>query len=154
MIAPGMPGYKAHMVGALVLTGGAVAATTWLGLYRPNLETMLGIGVTALLGGLFPDVDTDSKGRRLFYSAALVVDAYLIVREHYRQAAILGFFALLPAVDGHRGWTHTWWAALLVPSPILWAPVVVLHQPWQTLAPYYLAGVVGYLSHLLLDRTG
>jgi len=154
MLAPGMPGYKAHMTGALALTGAAVAATIWLGLYRPNLETMLGIGVAAVLGGLFPDVDTDSKGRRLFYSAALVADAYLFLREHYRQAAILGLFGLLPAVDGHRGWTHTWWAALLVPSPILWAPMTLLHQPWQPLAPYYLAAVVGYLSHLLLDRTG
>jgi membrane-bound metal-dependent hydrolase YbcI (DUF457 family) len=141
------------MAGALVLTGAAVAGAAWLGAYRPNLETMLGLGVAALLGGLFPDVDTDSKGRRLFYGAALVADAYLILRHLYRQSAILGFFALLPAIDGHRGWTHTLWAALLVPSPILWAPVFLLHQPWPVAAPYYLAAVVGYLSHLLLDRT-
>lgn len=151
MIAPAMPGYKTHIVGAAAVTGAAVAGTSWLGLYRPDLEAMLGLGVLGILGGLFPDVDTDSKGRRLFYGLAVVADAILILRRDYRQAALLGFFALLPAIDGHRGWTHAWWAALLIPSPILLAPVYLLHAPWQALLPYYLAGVLGYVSHLLLD---
>jgi membrane-bound metal-dependent hydrolase YbcI (DUF457 family) len=146
-----MPGYKTHMAGAAALTGAAVAGTSWLGLYRPDLETMLGLGVLSVLGGLFPDVDTDSKGRRLFYGLAVIADAVLILRLYYRQAALLGFFALLPAIDGHRGWTHSWWAALVVPSPILLAPVYLLHQPWPAMIPYYLAGVLGYFSHLLLD---
>lgn len=146
-----MPGFKTHIAGAVAVTGAAVAATSWLGFYRPGVETMLALGVLAVLGGLFPDVDTDSKGRRLFYGLAVVADAVLILRQQYRQAALLGFFALLPAIDGHRGWTHSWWAALLVPSPILLAPVFLLHQPWPALLPYYLACVLGYFSHLLLD---
>lgn len=148
-----MPGYKTHIAGALMLTGAALAGASWLALYRPGAETMLGLAFMALLGGLFPDVDTDSKGRRLFYGAALVADAILMLRHHYRQAAILGFCALLPAIDAHRGWTHTWWAALLVPCPILLVPVFLLHQPWQPMTPYYLAAVLGYFSHLILDRT-
>ena len=98
-----MPGYKAHIAGSLALTGVAVAGTSWLGVYQPGFETMLGLGLLSLLGGLFPDVDTDSKGRRLFYGAALLADGILMVRQQYRHAAILGFCALLPAVDGHRG---------------------------------------------------
>ena len=141
------------MAGSLILTGSVAAGAFWLGLFRPPPETMAGLGLMALLGGLFPDVDTDSKGRRLFYGAALLADAALILRQQYRYAAILGFCALLPAVDGHRGWTHAWWAALLVPSPILLLPISLFHQPWQALAPYYLAAVLGYFSHLLLDRT-
>lgn len=146
-----MPGYKTHIVGALATCGAAVAGTSWLGLYRPGPEAMAGLGVLAVLGGLFPDVDTDSKGRRLFYGLAVLADAALILRQAYRQAALLGFFALLPAIDGHRGWTHAWWAALLVPSPVLLAPVFLYHQPWPVLVPYYLACVLGYISHLLLD---
>lgn len=147
-----MPGYKTHLVGAAAVAGSAVAAASWLGLYRPGPEATVGMGVLAMLGGLFPDVDTDSKGRRLFYGLAVIADAALILRQFYRYAAILGFFALLPAIGGHRGWTHTWWAALLVPSPILLAPVLLLHLPWPVLLPFYLAGVLGYASHLLLDR--
>jgi membrane-bound metal-dependent hydrolase YbcI (DUF457 family) len=147
-----MPGYKAHIVGAAAVTGGALAVTSWLGAYRPGFETMVCLGLFSVLGGLFPDVDTDSKGRRIFYGAALVVDAFLIFREQYRYAAVLGFCALLPAIGSHRGWTHSWWAALLIPSSVLLAPMLLLGLPWKPFLPYYVATVLGYFSHLLLDR--
>ena len=148
-----MPGYKAHMTGAALVASAAIGAATWLGIYRPGLETILALGALAVLGGLFPDVDTDSKGRRLFYGLAVVADAILILRHDYRTSALLGFFALLPAIDGHRGWTHSWWAALVVPCPLLLVPAYLLHQPWQPMLPYYFAFVLGYFSHLLLDAT-
>ncbi|EFL49727.1 membrane-bound metal-dependent hydrolase [Solidesulfovibrio fructosivorans JJ]] len=147
-----MPGYKTHMAGAAVVTGAAVAGAWWLGVYRPGYETMAGLGFFAILGGLFPDVDTDSTGRRFFYGAALLADAILIVRQQYRYAAVLGFCGLLPAIGSHRGWTHTWWAALLVPCTILLGPMLLLGMPWRPFLPYYIAAVLGYFSHLLLDR--
>lgn len=147
-----MPGYKTHVVGAVAVTAVAVAGVWWLGVYRPSLETIACMGIFAVLGGLFPDVDTNSKGQHLFYGAAIVVDAYLIFREHYRYAAVLGFFSMLPAVSPHRGWTHTWWAALLVPVGVLLGPMFLLGMPWQPFVPFYLATVLGYFSHLMLDR--
>ena len=59
---------------------------------------------------------------------------------------------LLPAIDGDRGWTHTWWAMLLVPLPLLLAPVLLYGWAWQEAAPWYAAAALGYFSHLLLDR--
>ncbi|WP_428567832.1 MAG: metal-dependent hydrolase [Solidesulfovibrio sp. DCME] len=147
-----MPGFKTHMVGAVAVSAAALGATIWLGLYQPNFETMICLGLFSILGGLFPDVDTDSKGRRFFYGAALVVDAILIFRQQYRYASVLGFCALLPAIGSHRGWTHSWWAALLIPSSVLLAPMLLLGLPWKPFFPYYLATVLGYFSHLLLDR--
>ena len=147
-----MPGYKTHMAGAAAIAGGALAVTSWLGIYRPGLEAAVCLCFFSVLGGLFPDVDTDSKGRRLFYGAAMVVDAFLIYRQQYRYAAILGFCALLPAIGSHRGWTHTWWAGLLVPCSVLAAPAFLLGLPWKPFLPYYVATVLGYFSHLLLDR--
>ena len=146
-----MPGFKTHMVGAAAVTAVAVGATSWFGIYRPGLEVSVCLCLFSILGGLFPDVDTDSMGRRFFYGVALVVDAVLIFREHYRYAAVLGFCALLPAVGSHRGWTHTWWAALLLPCLVLIGPKFLLGMPWQPFVPYYLATVLGYFSHLLLD---
>jgi len=146
-----MPGYKMHMAGATAVTGVAVAATSWFGIYRPGFETAICLCLFSILGGLFPDVDTDSKGRRIFYGAAMLVDAFLIYRQQYRYAAILGFCALLPAIGSHRGWTHTWWAGLLIPCSVLVAPMVLLGLPWKPFIPYYLATVLGYFSHLLLD---
>jgi len=148
-----MPGYKGHIAGALSATGAALGGAWWLGLYRPGPQVMLMLAFLAVLGALFPDVDTSSKGRRLYYSAAAVADAALIAVKQYKMAAVLGFCAILPAVGGHRGWTHTWWAGVVVPSAALLGAVTFLDVPWQTLAPYYLAGVLGYYSHLVLDGT-
>jgi len=125
----------------------------WLRLYRPQPSVMLTLAALAVLGALFPDVDTNSKGRHLYYGAAAVADAALILLKHYRMAAFLGFCAILAAVGSHRGWTHTWWAGLIVPSAALLGSVTFLDMPWQALMPYYLAVVLGYYSHLVLDGT-
>jgi membrane-bound metal-dependent hydrolase YbcI (DUF457 family) len=148
-----MPGYKAHIAGAVILTGGALAGAFWLGVYRPRPGIMAGLAGLAVLGALFPDVDTNSKGRHLYYGAALVADVAFILKQQYRYAAILGLCALLPAIGAHRGWTHTWWAGLVIPSPVLLVPFVLLQLPWPVLLPFYLAAVLGYYSHLLLDGT-
>lgn len=148
-----MPGFKGHVAGALAAAGGALGGAWWLGLYRPEPKVMAMLAALTVLGALFPDVDTNSKGRHLYYGVALLADAVLILKEQYRYAALLGFCAILPAVGSHRGWTHTWWAGLIIPSPIIIAPMMLMGMGWQTLLPYYLAAVLGYYSHLLLDGT-
>jgi membrane-bound metal-dependent hydrolase YbcI (DUF457 family) len=108
--------------------------------------------VLALLFGLWPDVDTTSKGQQVFYSIFFVTDVFLIVTEQFQAAAYLGLVALLPVLSRHRGWTHTWWAMLLIPSPLLILPY--LHVPGRPFVglPFYGAAVIGYLSHLVVDR--
>lgn len=104
-----------------------------------------------LMFGLWPDVDTNSVGQNLFYTIFFVADIVLISTKHFEEAAYLGLFAILPILGKHRGWTHTWWAMLLVPSPLLLLPY--LHFPERALAglPFYGAAVVGYFSHLFMD---
>lgn len=147
-----MPGYKGHLVGGLFFAVmGLVGAVmlSWLTFSPLLFAALMGF---CLLGGLFPDVDTDSKGQRLYYGVFSMVDLGLIIREQYMWAAWLGFFAMLPAIGSHRGWTHTWWAMLLVPVPILVVPLVASNtEDWQLFLPFYIAFVVGYFSHLLLD---
>ncbi|MFC1854085.1 metal-dependent hydrolase [candidate division CSSED10-310 bacterium] len=148
-----MPGYKGHIGGGVV--SGVVIAVVLVGLsiIRPDHLTLLFLGVVTLLGALFPDVDTDSKAQNLFYSCVLIVDLILMLKGLFRSAAMLGFVALLPAIGHHRGWTHTWWAMLLVPAPIIVLPLLVWGELEYGFIPYYLAAVTGYLSHLVLDRT-
>ena len=147
-----MPGYKAHMAGGLVLGGGCLGAAVWFDVARPDLQTGAALLTIALLAALFPDTDTDSKGQNLFYGCLVVLDLALMIEGHFKWAAILGFCALLPAIGHHRGWTHTWWAMLLIPLPILVLPVVFYDSSPRHLLPFYIAGVVGYFSHLALDR--
>ncbi len=129
-----------------------ISAATALDLYKPTLIGLIGLCCLVLIGALFPDVDTDSKGQGLMYSILAIIDIVLIVKGLYRWAAIVGFCALLPALGHHRGWTHTWWAMFLVPLPILILPVVLLHFQWFQTVPFYFVTVLGYFSHLVLDK--
>ena len=147
-----MPGYKAHLTGGLVFWAVAVIGLTAFVIYKPDPQTTFALLALTLLGSLFPDVDTDSKGQNLFYGCLLIFNLGLMIEGHYRWAAILGFCAMLPAIGHHRGWTHTWWAMLLVPSPIIILPLIFYQLPPAKLLPFYLAAVLGYFSHLALDR--
>lgn len=147
-----MPGYKAHIGGGIVMGGGCLAAAAGFGYYRPEPETAVALMAIALLGAMFPDTDTDSKGQNLFYGCLVVLDLALMIKGYYKWAAIIGFCAMLPALGHHRGWTHTWWAMLLIPLPIILLPVIFYRVAPETLLPFYLAAVTGYFSHLLLDR--
>ncbi|WP_319779680.1 metal-dependent hydrolase [Maridesulfovibrio sp.] len=147
-----MPGYKVHVSGSVVAGTVVLLGLVNIGLYVIDPEQVVSLFVICALGALFPDIDTDSKGKRIFYSAMLIMSLSLIYLDKFKWAAYLGVLAMLPGVSAHRGWTHTWWAMLLVPMPMLALPYYVYGQPLSTLMPYYVAFVTGYFSHLLLDR--
>jgi len=147
-----MPGYQGHLAGGLFFgIMGLVGAILlgWL-VFDPLIASgLLGF---CLLGALFPDVDTNSKGQNLYYAVFVVVDLGLIMLGHYVWAAWFGLFSMLPAVGSHRGWTHTWWAMLLVPTPILLIPLFIKGgEVMAHFLPFYIAFAAGYLSHLILD---
>lgn len=156
-----MAGYKGHLFGATLFGLGYILALGYVfsidAAYRQfsaveQVGYPLLLFALTLLFALWPDVDTDSKGQRLFYSIFLVTDLFLIATEQFRAAAYLGLVALLPVLSRHRGWTHTWWAMMLIPSPFLILPF--LHVPDRPLIglPFYGAAVAGYFSHLVVDR--
>ena len=156
-----MSGYKGHLAGATVFGIAYIALLGYVftieAAYRQfsfieQIGYPLTLFVLAILFGLWPDVDTNSKGQQVFYSIFFVTDLFLIVTERFKAAAYLGLVALLPVLSRHRGWTHTWWAMLLVPSPLVILPY--LHMPERPLIglPFYGAAVAGYLSHLVMDE--
>ncbi len=145
-----MPGYKGHLVGGAVV-GALALGGVWFAGHLPTLPHAALLFSLLLLGALFPDVDTDSKGQHLFYLNLAMLDFALIVQGQYKWAAILGFAAMFPAIGPHRGWTHTWWAMLVVPLPLVALPVWLYGSAPSVLLPYYAAVVLGYGSHLLLD---
>lgn len=147
-----MPGYKSHFGFGAFLTSLGVGASIWLEWWSPSWEQVVTCVVLGALFSLFPDVDTDSKGQNTFYGILCVLNLAFLIKGLYKWSAILGFLAMLPALGRHRGWTHTWWAMLLTPFILLILPFIFFKTPFVFLLPYYLAAVLGYLSHLLLDR--
>ena len=147
-----MPGYKGHLAGGLFFACMALVGAGMTGVVA--ISPLLGAGMIGfcLLGALFPDVDTDSKGQRLYYAVFVAIDLGLIWQKEYLWAAWLGLFSMLPALSAHRGWTHTWWAMIATPLPILLIPMFTLGADvWPQFIPFYASFVLGYFSHLLLD---
>lgn len=154
-----MSGYKGHIAGALATEAvyiGIVKTMPGTILERwnsslDNWQLLLGLFVIAVLFGLFPDIDTNSKGQDIFFGIAFVAEVALIVAGKFEAAAYLGLLAMTPIIGKHRGWTHSKLAMVLVPLPILIVPYLHNHHVWTLGFLIYGSAVAGYFSHLLLD---
>jgi len=107
-----------------------------------------------VLGAMVPDTDIKSKSQRVIYALLVPVDLFLILFRYYEEAALLGFFAILPNILKHRGQLHTRSAAIILPLPLLIIPIVATGKmEYQQLGvSYYVAAVFGFISHLVADR--
>ncbi|MEP7219241.1 MAG: metal-dependent hydrolase [Bacteroidota bacterium] len=151
-----MSGYRGHistavLFGLLLVIG---LSFTSVAIAMPVSEKLVkGAAIVwlAVLFALFPDIDIKSKGQMLFYRLFFLFDLVLLVAKQYEGAALLGFLALIPILSRHRGWTHTIWAMLLIPLPILAGPMLMAKSATTVGLPYYLGAVAGYLSHLMAD---
>lgn len=132
----------------LLMPGMLLASATGM---LSDWQTLVGVFVVAILFGLWPDVDTNSKGQDIFFGLAFIVDIILIWIGRLEAAAYLGLLAMTPIVGKHRGWTHSRLAMLLIPLPIVLIPYVHNHNNLTFALLFYGAAVVGYFSHLLLD---
>lgn len=146
-----MPGYQAHSAGgAVVAAAGLTAAWFWAGLRDPVLMTVLA-GI-CLAGALFPDIDTDSKGQKLFYLLLIALDAVLLWRRRMVEAAWLGLGAMVPPLLQHRGFTHTLWCLMLLTGALFFAPQWLGLCTRAEITPFAVAFGAGYASHLLMDH--
>jgi len=154
-----MANWKGHVAGAVVVGGAYAGAVSFAPVERfaemagvlHDWQAMAAVLVLAVLFGLFPDIDTNSKGQNIFYGLALGTDILLIWSGNIQAAAYLGLIAMLPVVGKHRGWTHSRLAMLVIPLPILLIPYLYNQEMLQIGLVYYGAAVAGYFSHLLLD---
>ncbi len=154
-----MANYKGHISGAVICLALALVLLAMLpfALLRDaqsmltNWQWVSGLFVTAILFGLWPDVDTNSKAQDIFFGFAFIMNVILIVRGRFEASAYLGLISMTPIIAKHRGWTHKKWAMLIVPLPILIVPYLYQSNKLMVGIAFYLSAVIGYFSHLLLD---
>lgn len=154
-----MAGWKGHIAGATAVNTVYLAGIQLVDSdYLTNSPVLLsdwqfvaGLYVVAILFGLWPDVDTNSKGQDIFIGIAFISTILLILTSRFEAAAYLGLIAMTPIVGRHRGWTHSKIAMILVPLPLFLLPLANLYEQPEVPFLIYGAAVVGYFSHLLLD---
>ncbi len=144
-----MAGYKGHIAASLLFCGLLYLFPFWKPL--PYLEKAACVAL-AVFFGLWPDVDTKSKGQYVFLLGVLIADAILIVRQDYKRAAYLGLLIILPVMARHRGWTHSLPAMILIPGGLYLGAIHYTGGHPGDFFPFFLAALFGYASHLLVDR--
>lgn len=146
-----MPGYKGHIAGGIV-TGLLVhayllpASSTTLWCFPEHL-------LLTVCGALFPDIDTKSKGQKLFYSTLFIYCILLFLQQKYHVIALLSLCAWIPLLVRHRGIFHQPWFLLMLMVIIL----CIAHSGNSAgLSDQYTNNVLcffaGAWSHIILDR--
>jgi len=143
---------KGHIVGGFVFL--------WLFLtvlsnyfFVPSAMEIVIFAAIAIMFALWPDVDIKSIGQKLFYTIFFVTDVVLIFYfKELETAAYFGMLIILPILAKHRGWTHWRSTAILLPAPLMLAPMYMYGGTLLEGAPYYCAAVTGYFSHLFFDK--
>lgn len=145
-----MPSYREHV---------AAGCCVWVGAYfiaQPHLA--LGptqwaeLALCTVVGSLFPDVDTKSKGQQLFYTLMALLIVTLVAQKNTGTALFIALYCLMPLTVKHRGLFHNLW---FLSVSIGAAALAVTHYfPLQRTrislnALFFFLGVV---SHLILDR--
>jgi hypothetical protein len=145
-----MPGYKAHIVGAVA----AFATISFVlnDFLQPTPALVFQCLGATILGALFPDVDIKSKGQGIFYKGMLVCLVLLLWKRQAYLFVIMSFLALVPVLVRHRGLFHQAWFVIIVPLGIafLVGQSFPLHNVILLKTTcFFCAGAV---SHLILDR--
>ena len=127
-----MSGYKGHLIYSVLIGVIAYSLFFVISSFLPIKHYFILSGVEGVVMqlfllvffGLFPDIDTKSKFQVTFYFALFLINGFLIYKKDYQTSSYLGFLALLPIFSKHRGWTHSFWAAFLMPALIFLLPIL------------------------------
>lgn len=106
-----MPNYSGHLVG-----GVAVFALCFFLLPHESVGvlTVAEWLIATLLGSLFPDVDTKSKGHKIFYTLLLMAMLYFFIQRRFQAFVLCACLGLFPALVRHRGIFHDPWFIVVI----------------------------------------
>ncbi len=144
-----MPNYKGHLAGGIF----AYLLSLYMIISYKSITLATGLEwlLFCLLGSLFPDVDTKSKGQKIFYWVVLLLAAVLLFSERLQGLLLLGALGIFPLLVRHRGIFHQLWFIILIPIAIAWLACGCWPNCSTIIAFDALFFIIGALSHLWLD---
>jgi membrane-bound metal-dependent hydrolase YbcI (DUF457 family) len=143
-----MPNYRGHLVGGTVAY---LAICSALKQYDIPKTVAIEWYLFTLIGALFPDIDTKSKGQKLFYRGIFLCSLLLFVQQQFRALSFLCFIALFPLLIRHRGITHSVIFISILSMSIVTASYIWMQPYIFIIIPDVLFFFAGALSHIVLD---
>ncbi|MEX0672010.1 MAG: metal-dependent hydrolase [Candidatus Babeliales bacterium] len=144
-----MPGYRTHVLGGLAAFG-----VTYFFVQSPmHTDPILVAQLAAwcLLGSLFPDIDTKSMGRLVWFRILGGMALFGLIAQQGAIVGLSGTLWLLALIANHRGLFHRFWFILLLALLGLMVTDIIAPQYLGYMNNALLFFVIGALSHLLLD---
>lgn len=145
-----MPGYKAHTFGSIIIAILALGACNVF--YQVTaFKAFEWIGF-AILGGLFPDLDTKSFGQKWFYRILFLIAIVLFSLKQHHLLSVIALIGFIPLLFRHRGMFHSPWflSAIALGGTFACAYYFPEHQ-----TQVFIDGAffwLGCMIHLIMDR--
>jgi len=143
-----VPNYKGHLLGGIILYSGVILVGA---LYSTSLCCLAEWLLCTLLGSLFPDIDTKSKGQKIVYCGLFVAALVLLFLQKFVILAYLGFAALVPLITNHRGLFHKLWFLVLLMFFMSGGMLMVYPHHYYRICTDSGFFLIGIISHLWLD---
>lgn len=143
-----MPNYKGHVFGGAFGFGVVIFLCA---LHQSSCIQLVEWFLCVVAGSLFPDIDTKSKGQKIFYSMLACAMVICVINQQLTILAGIALAAMLPLLSNHRGIFHRLWFVMLLVG--LASGALIIAYPAEQQRVLYDAGffVVGVVSHLYLD---
>ena len=138
--------YAGHLTGGLVAAG-IVGATSFV-MSGLNIGIGAVCAVTTLVMALYPDFDIASTPSKYSYIIGIPAIILCMFFNKIQTAMLILAFIAVPKMFPHRGLVHTLRFGAL--ATICW---IFIFNPYLhvNLMFTFIAGMIGYLTHLLLD---
>ena len=147
-----MPGYKTHVIGGIITFVSVLCLLQKLHLFYCSYLTALSCFLATILGALFPDVDTKSKGQMMFYQGVLFYLLLLLWSHKFMMFMVVTCLMMIPLLVPHRGLFHNVLFLTSLTSVASIAAFFLLPYRAYDCIAHLLFFYVGALSHVLLDR--
>lgn len=152
--------FKGHLIGSATISL-AFPISLFLFKIQASISDIISAMIGVVLGGNFCDVDTQSKPSRYYAIGLLAASGYW----YYTGTLEYIWFPLVPfllaKISVHRGWTHSYWlAVILFFSPNIMHFVVFMLPPWGLMISDFVTRnyilvqgfSIGLIVHSLLDK--
>lgn len=147
-----MANYRGHLMGGICAFAVPMllqAPQKCMQPYTP--ANMLVWLACSIAGGLFPDIDIHSEGRKLWNKGVCLFAVAIMYTEQWFLTTPLVALALFPYCLTHRGLTHRIWFIIGAPLALAYssARYIPRHEAQAWLCALFF--IAGALSHWILD---
>lgn len=122
--------FKGHLVvGTIVGLSTGYIISKFLDI---SIKMQIQITSLIIIFSLLPDLDTNSIPKKWFYRLIFSILFYLAITKQFEAATIIALVSLAPLLSHHRGWTHNFFSALLLPTFL-----ILTYSFFSSNLPYY-----------------